>query len=82
MCPMLHAKFQDRRIVSSGQEDFMGYYHIWALPYMGMGPFGHVTKMTFTKLMFPLPKKAPRKVWLRLAKWFKRKRCMKIMVIK
>ena len=27
---MLHAKFQDHRTSCSGEEDFYGFYHIWA----------------------------------------------------
>ena len=27
---MLHAKFQDHRTSGSGEEDFLGIYHIWA----------------------------------------------------
>ena len=27
---MLHAKFQDPRTSGSGEEDFKGFYHIWA----------------------------------------------------
>ena len=27
---MLHAKFQDPRPLGSGEEDFKGFYHIWA----------------------------------------------------
>ena len=27
---MLHAKFQDHRTYGSGEEDFKGFYHIWA----------------------------------------------------
>ena len=28
--PMPHAKFQDHRTFGSGEEDFEGFYHIWA----------------------------------------------------
>ena len=27
---MMHAKFQDRRTSCSGEENFKGFYHIWA----------------------------------------------------
>ena len=68
---MLHLKFQDHRISGSGEEDILSFF----LLYMGMAAIlvSHVTKMIFTKFMFPFPKKAPHKILLRLSKWFKRK---------
>ena len=57
---MLHVKFQDHRISGSGEEDFLRFITI----YGHGGHLGHVTKMIFTKFMFPFPKKAPHKIWL------------------
>ena len=28
---MLHTKFQGHQSIGSGEEDFLGFYHIWAL---------------------------------------------------
>ena len=56
---MLHAKFQDNRISGSG-EDFLKVFTL----YGHGGHLGHETKMIFTELMFPFPKKAPHKIWL------------------
>ena len=54
---MLHAKFQDHRISGSGEEDFKGFYHIWACG------LDHLYKLSF-----PLPKEAPHKIWLLIGK--------------
>ena len=66
---MLHTKFQDHRTSGSG-EDVLRF-----LPFMGMVAtswscdLDHLYKPTF-----PLPKEAPHKIWLGLAKWFQRRR--------
>ena len=66
---MLHAKFQDHRTSGSG-EDFLKVFTI----------YGHGSHLVIcTKLVFPLPMEAPHKIWLKLAKWFQRKRCVNIV---
>ena len=55
---MLHAKFQDHRTSSSG-EDFKVF------TIYGRGShLGNVTMIIFTKFMFLLPIECPRKIWL------------------
>ena len=56
---MLHAKFQDHRIAGSGEEDFKGFYHIWAWRPSWSCDLDHLYKLSF-----PLPKEAPHKIWL------------------
>ena len=56
---MLHAKFQDHRISGSGEEDFKGFYHIWAWRPSWSCDLDHLYKLSF-----PLPKEAPHKIWL------------------
>ena len=56
--PMLHAKFQDHRASGSGEEDFKGFYHIWAWRPSWSCDLGRFT------FWFPLPKEAPHKTWL------------------
>ena len=56
---MLHAKFQDHRISGSGEEDFKGFYHIWAWQPSWSCDLDHLYKLSF-----PLPKEAPHKIWL------------------
>ena len=56
---MLHAKFQDHRTYGSGEEDFMGFYHIWA-----WWPSCSCDLDNVYKLLFPLPKEAPHNIWL------------------
>ena len=51
---MLHAKFQDHRTSGSG-EDFYSFLTIYGHD----GNIGHVDK-----LLLPLPKDAPHKIWL------------------
>ena len=71
---MLHAKFQDHRISGSGEENFKGFYHIWALRPSGSCDLDHLYK-----LWFPLPKEAQHKIWLCLAKRFQRRRSLKMV---
>ena len=56
---MLHAKFQDHRTYGSGEEDFKGFYHIWAWRPSWSCDLDHLYKLSF-----PLPKEAPHKIWL------------------
>ena len=56
---MLHAKFQDHRTQSSsGEEDFEGFYHIWAWRPSWSCDLDHLHKLSFS-----LPKKAPHGIW-------------------
>ena len=57
--PMLHAKFQNHRTSSSGEEDFKGFYHIWAWRPSWSCDLDHLYKLSF-----PLPKEAPHENWL------------------
>ena len=70
---MLHAKFQDHRTAGSGEEDFKGFYHIWAWWPSWSCDLDHLYKLSF-----PLPKEAPHKIWLLLANWFQRRRRLKL----
>ena len=56
--PMLHAKFQDYRMSGSGEEDFKGFYHIWA-----WWPSWSCDLYHLYKLSFLLPKEAPYEIW-------------------
>ena len=55
---MLHAKFQDHRTSSSGEESF---YHVWA-----WRPSWSCDLDRLYKLSFPLPKEAPHNNYLAL----------------
>ena len=54
---MLHAKFQDRRISGSREEDFLRF-----LPYMDMAAILVLNLDHLYKLSFPLPKEAPHEI--------------------
>ena len=49
---MLHAKFEDQRTSSSGEEGFKDFYHIWAWRPSWSSELDHLYK-----LVFPLPKR-------------------------
>ena len=53
---------------------FKGFYHIWA-----WRPSWSCDLDLLYKLSFPLPKEAPHKIWLSLAKRFQRRRCLNIV---
>ena len=74
--PIRLAKFQDQRTSGSGeQEDFRGFYDIWAWrPSWSCDPY-HLHKLSF-----PLPKEDSHEIWHLLANWLQR-RYLKIMVI-
>ena len=56
---MLYAKFQDHRISGSGEEDFKGFYNIWAWrPSWSFG-LDHLYK-----LWFPLSKEVSHEILL------------------
>ena len=50
-----------------------GFYHIWA-----WRPSWSCDPDAANKLSFPLPIKAPHKIWLRSGKRFRRRRCLKL----
>ena len=52
---MLHAKFQDHRTSSSGEDDFKGF--------MGMAAILACDLDHLYKLSFSLPKKDPHEIW-------------------
>ena len=58
---MLHAKFQDHRTSSSGEEDFLSFYHICILAWRPSWScdLGHLYKLSF-----PFPKEASHEIWL------------------
>ena len=56
---MLRSKFRGNRSVGSGEEDFEGF-----LPYMLWWPSWSCDPHAANKISFPLPKEAPRKIWL------------------
>ena len=47
---MLRTKFRGNRPVGSGEDDFKGFYHIWAL-----GHLGHVTSILSSDFHFLVP---------------------------
>ena len=51
---MLHAKFQDHRIIVSGEEDFQRLSHLGQFCYLNFS----------YKLSFLLPKEASYEIWL------------------
>ena len=57
---MLHTKFRKNWPGGSREEDFFkGFYHIWAWrPSWSCDPDAAI------KILFPLPKEAPHKIWL------------------
>ena len=57
--PMLHTKFRGNWPASSGEEDFYGFYHIWAWRPSWSCDLDHLYKLSF-----PLAKEAPHKIWL------------------
>ena len=63
---MLHTKFQDHMISGSGEEDFKGFYHIWAWWPSWSRDLDHLSRDLdhLYKLWFSLPKEAPHKIWL------------------
>ena len=48
---MIHAKFQYHRTSGSGEEDFKGFYHIWA-----WRSLGHVAWAIYIKFRSPFPR--------------------------
>ena len=65
---MLHAKFQDQWTSGSGEEDFYGFYHIWAWQPSLSCDLDHLYKLSV-----PLPKEASHEIWFSLVKRFQRR---------
>ena len=75
MHPMLHIKFQGHRpFLFRRRRFFKGFYHIWAWRPSWSYDLDHLNKLSF-----PHPKEAPFKIWLQLALWFQRRRCLKML---
>ena len=56
---MQHTKFRENRPAGSGGDFLKGFYHIWA-----WRPSWSCDPDAANKLLFPLPKEAPHKIWL------------------
>ena len=56
---MLHTKFRGNRPAGSGEDFLKGFYHIWA-----RRPSWSCDPDAVNKILFPLPKEAPHKIWL------------------
>ena len=56
---MLHTMFRENRPARSGEKIFEGFYHIWA-----WWPSWSCDPDAANKILFPLPKEAPHKIWL------------------
>ena len=59
---MLRAKFQDYRTNGSGEDDFKGFYHIWA--WRSSWSSWSCDLENLYEVLQPLPKAAPHKIWL------------------
>ena len=69
---MLHTKFQGHRLIGSREEELLRFYHIWVWrPYWSCD-LDHLNILTF-----PCRMEAPYEIWLQLAQWFHRRRCLK-----
>ena len=72
---MLHTKFQGHRLLGSGEEDFFSdFYHIWA-----WRPFWSCDQHRLTNFCYPIPRRLHYEIWLQLAQWFQRRRCLKML---
>ena len=71
---MLHAKFQDHRTSGSEEKIFKGFNHIWTWWPSWSCDLDHLYK-----LLFPLPKEAPHKIWLGFVRGFQRRRHLKMV---
>ena len=69
--PMMHTKFQVHWPFGSREEDFLKYFTIYG------SHLGHVTRTVWANFMFPHPTEAPYEIWLWLAQWFLKRRCLK-----
>ena len=71
---MLHTKFLGNRPAGSGEEDFLRVVTI----YWRGSHLGHLSQMPGTNFC-SLPKEAPHKIWLSLARWSQRYSCLKVL---
>ena len=71
---MLHTKIQGHRPFGSGEEIFKVF-----TIYGHGGHLGHVTWTIWTTFLFSRPKEALYEIWLQSARWFQRKRCLKML---
>ena len=70
---MMHTKIQGHWPFGSGEEDFfLGFYHIW--PWR---PSWSCDQDHLSKFVFPHNIEAQYEIWLWLAQWFLRRRCLK-----
>ena len=70
---MIHTKIQGQWPFGSGEIDFcLVFYHIWS-----WRPSWSCVEDRLSKLSFPYPTEAPFEIWLWLAQWFLRRRCLK-----
>ena len=60
--PMICAKIQPQGILGSGEEDFKGFYYIWA-----WRPSWSTDRDYFSNRLFPKSKEAPYEIWVKLA---------------
>ena len=51
-----------------------GFYHIWAWP-----PSWSCVQDHLNKLLFPNPKVSPYEIWVQLAQWCQRRKCLKML---
>ena len=71
---MLHINFQGHRPFDSREDDFLGFYHIWA-----WRPSWSCDIYCLIKLLFLHPMKASHKILLQSAKQFLRIRNLKML---
>ena len=71
---MLHTKFQGHRPFGSGEEDFEGFYYIWA-----WRPSWPCDQDRLIKLSFPHPMETSEDILLQSAQWFLKRRCLKML---
>ena len=71
---MPHTNFQGHRPFCSREDDFLGFYHIWAWRPSWSGDLDHLIKLSLSH-----PMEAPHKIWLQLAKQFLRKINLKML---
>ena len=55
--PMIYAKIQPQGILGSGEENFKGFYHIWA-----WRPSWPMDSNHFSTLTFPCPREASNEI--------------------
>ena len=71
---MLHIRSRGHRPSGSGEDFKRVFYHIWA-----WWPSWSCDQDHLNKLLFSCPKESPYEIWVQLAQWFQRKRCLKML---